>query len=516
MSAVVFKIYSGLHLGAQIVLEPGAWVFGRDDSADIIFWDESVAARHVAVTVHDDGRVELKALDAPVSAVSGENLPDGFVSAGELWRFGDVLAAWGPQTADAAFWSNVSQAVRSFALPAPAQKETLREQESSGSEASGLVEAATDGRDQATSEPRGICRHFVVGSAAALTALCMLVVFMGWAALFAGETQRTALLDWLERHTPAAIENCSRSILESPMLQEARYRLAVAGLLGELPGAPAQSVQNELAQNGLPDLVVRRVENGAYHVAGIVPDDAHRARLLEVVGALEWPVVLDVVVESDYVEACRSAFNTQGFWPQVQLHKTDNAVQLQVSGYMLSSVIEEKVFASVQSALPESVAVGEATNTPLTVTRRIRYADDVKKWLDKAFEQAAVTAVRVSYLPGTVQLQTTLTPQQSERVRKALTLLQAMSDVPVKVDVVNVKPSPQTLAAERSAKSDAPSFKVVAVSGAALKFVTLSDGKKVFQGGTLPGGYRLEAVHADRLVLSKGARRINYPLKVKK
>ena len=63
--------------------------------------------------------------------------------------------------------------------------------------------------------------------------------------------------------------------------------------------------------------------------------------------------------------------------------------------------------------------------------------------------------------------------------------------------------------------SGGPDFRVTAVSGSAMKFVTLSTGEKVFTGGRLPGGYTLEAISAERLVLVKDNKRIVYPLKLK-
>ena len=60
MSGVVIKIYSGVHLGASIALKEGTWVFGRDDSADIIFADEGVAPRHAAITFSPGGIVRAE------------------------------------------------------------------------------------------------------------------------------------------------------------------------------------------------------------------------------------------------------------------------------------------------------------------------------------------------------------------------------------------------------------------------------------------------------------------------
>ena len=144
--------------------------------------------------------------------------------------------------------------------------------------------------------------------------------------------------------------------------------------------------------------------------------------------------------------------------------------------------------------------------------------------LDKAIADEKLRGVTVEYLPGTIRIKTTLTPDQKAKLDRAVEAARAACDVPLRMDVVNVTPkasaapiveknSAQARKAERRA---GPSFRVAAVSGGALKFVTLSDGTKVFQGGMLPGGYRLEAVYAAKLVLSKDKKRINYPLKVKK
>ena len=46
MSAAALRILSGVHLGAEIVLEEGTWAVGRDDSCDIILSDAALAPRH--------------------------------------------------------------------------------------------------------------------------------------------------------------------------------------------------------------------------------------------------------------------------------------------------------------------------------------------------------------------------------------------------------------------------------------------------------------------------------------
>ena len=96
MSGVVIKIYSGVHLGAAIALKEGTWVFGRDDSADIIFADEGVAPRHAAITFSPGGIVRVEPLDGTVVMAGGAAPADGILPAASLWRLGPVLMAWGP------------------------------------------------------------------------------------------------------------------------------------------------------------------------------------------------------------------------------------------------------------------------------------------------------------------------------------------------------------------------------------------------------------------------------------
>ncbi len=98
MSAIKLKICSGLHRGADIELADGVWVFGRDDSADIILADEGLMRRHAALAVSDEG-VRFEKLDGDVLDAAGKPVAGGVLAPGEFWRMGGVIMAWGPS-----FW----------------------------------------------------------------------------------------------------------------------------------------------------------------------------------------------------------------------------------------------------------------------------------------------------------------------------------------------------------------------------------------------------------------------------
>lgn len=82
MSTITLKICSGLHRGADIELADGVWVFGRDDSADIILADEGLMRRHAALAVSEDG-VRFEKLDGDILDAAGKPVAGGALAAGE-------------------------------------------------------------------------------------------------------------------------------------------------------------------------------------------------------------------------------------------------------------------------------------------------------------------------------------------------------------------------------------------------------------------------------------------------
>lgn len=523
MSAV-FRIYSGLHLGAVVELKDGTWVFGRDDSADIILTDESIAPRHAAITVAP-GLVRFEPLDGRLLLAETGEAPAGLIQPGTLFRLGSVLLAWGPEDAEAGFWQEVEAAVTGLTAPGSkaADDETSATQAPEGAGAEdGLKTDADDAGEKAggqAEQSEGTEEQSVSAGRLAAGAACLLLA----AAVAFGvhSCSKKAGTDG------AKAENASWTVLASEKAQGAGARLklwlAEAGLMGELPGPSAEAVDGMLWEHGFDRLKASRADNGTYRLTGVVADDAARAKLLAFAKTFEWPVVLDVIVESDYTNAYRSAFNTLGYWPEVSFVRTkDDGIGLRIAGYMVSSVEEERAFADALRSVPPVTALrtGAAEGKSVVIERKIRYREDVEKLVAKAFEEARLGDVRVEYLHGSLRFTTTLTPEQSARVERAVAGIRKASDVPVRIDVVNVPGKAPRAAVKTAAKKSADKggmpFRVTGVSGGALKFVTLSDGRKVFEGGTLPGGWRLESASQEKLVLSKNGRKINHPLKVKK
>ena len=88
-SGVRLRLYSGVHMGAEIALTEGLWVFGRDDSCDIVLADPGLAPRHAVLDVKANA-LRYENLDGRVESPEGEAPASAELEPGRLWRMGPV------------------------------------------------------------------------------------------------------------------------------------------------------------------------------------------------------------------------------------------------------------------------------------------------------------------------------------------------------------------------------------------------------------------------------------------
>lgn len=527
MNGVILRILSGTHLGAEIELSPGTWVVGRDDSCDIILTEVSIAPRHVAFRVTESDVLEFECLDGTLLGVDGNAPAESMLVAGEIYRMGAVFFAWGLSDATEDFWKEVENTLSTLSTSrAQAVREAAASEGERVSAQEGEPDTEATERDEKSgneSEPEGAEKKedeaVTDKSRSAGTILGMLVVVAIAGALFSqhysrdAEKTETAEDNWL-----VVQENARPS--ETPSLWEQIW--ALLGFPTEKStDERLRDIQGRLSAEGFMN-VVGAYANGQWQLTGSVKNDEERGRLVRFARTLSGNALINVSVDSDYTVALESAFNTKGYWPTVTLRKnvSDGANALEVSAYMLSSVIEERAFEEALATVP-GVSSG-IEGKQFTLKRVIRHRDYLEPLFAKLFTAAGLRDVNVEYGPGEVRLLTVLTPDRRKALEGVLAKVKAESVVPVKINVVNVTNAAAVAKATKTEKATTPvdpmkpRFRVTGVSGGALKFVTLSTGEKVFVGGTLPGGFVLESITLDRLDLSKNGKRIKYPLRIGK
>ncbi len=471
--AIRLRVFSGPHLGAEIILPPGEHLIGSDDSCDIILSEGVVSPRHALVRVlHvQDDRLQTQADIRPVdNLVLIEQSPAA--ADGSLWSpgspclLGSTMLAWLPAETTAEAWreliarlSKPIDCTDQPAAPSPRPE----------------VSAADDNADQLSTE--------------------------------------LANANNMETPTPPSQpgKRGAGKIIRALAVLLCLGSLAVSFEFSSRPaGVSQQELSEILTQNGFTGLLVQR-DGEILEVRGEVADDHDRARLLRLAQSLHSPVQLDVHVRTDRIEAIAFAFNSQGLFPEIIKSAEDNAFQIR--GYMRNSQVEEAAFAGTLEDFP-------ASTRPL-LTRDIVHADAVDGTLRPLLARAGMDFISAEYHPGLVIFPGSFSAPQRSVLETVMSETQQALGVPVPFRIVaatQVAPalavaSENTAAAmsqtvesripEEPSGAGIEGLQVTGVTLSPMRFITVQTGERVFEGGLLPTGHILESIGDKELRLRK-------------
>lgn len=486
--SIGLRIFSGVHAGAEIVLAPGQYVIGQDDSCDLILADQTVAARHAVLTIAQGSAkdqpvsVHIASMDAPVVL---DNQPVG--ADGNPWDqgasclLGSVMLAWLPGDAQAKDWHDLIARLMSPTTPAAS---TNQNQEDTGPAA-----------PEAEPEHSLLADENIGGNA-----------------------------PWLEHPKKQTL----RKFLRFVILVLCLGSLAVSYEFStRSPGISKEELIKIIVQNKFSTL---SVESHSQFLAlrGEVPSNEELARLYRLVQTLQYPVQLDVRVRADLIDALTQAFNSRGFFPEIVKAAGEKAFQ--VRGYMRDSQIEDAAFTSLQEDFPAI--------TSLVLTRNIVYAKEVDAVVQPLLVRAELDTVQTHYHSGLILFRADLTPEQRERLDVSMAEAQQTLGVPLIFHVLapdytmaesavantahasiqwpSTAPAPapsQPDAVAPEINADISGVQVLGVTLSPMRFVELHSGEKVFEGGVLPSGHVLEEIGDKELKLRKNENIIIYKLR---
>ena len=485
---ISFRILTGPHMGAELVLPAGALLIGSDDSCDVILQDSSVAPRHVRLDIAAEGpSVRVTPLDKTVLA-GGEPVP---AEGAELppatpCQLGLSCLAWISPDEDPEAWTRVLaevQAGRNAASPERADASSLSA--AAQDDARDAGSNAGQEADEAIMLPAALDANAVGATAASrppgdrlrrtLTLLVALLCLCGLVFSYAGRSPD--------------------------------------------PEKRAEQVQELVASSGFGGLRAVPMGQGVA-VLGVVGSDAERATLLNLARNVHYPVYLDLVVRGDRVEALRAAFHSRGFFPRVD----EEDGRLRAALYVKDGLAEEWAFSSVRDDVPglRDQAAWDA------LERVVRHAADVEPVLRRALKEAGLEFVGIRFLNGQVELAGEFDSDQQRRLSETLDAVSAELGVPVTFSVVPSfaradaargrtsfvpEQEPRPVAAPESAADPLGGTQVTGVTLSPMKFISLSNGQRIFEGGLLPGGYTLDGIDVRVLTLRKGGQTLQYPLR---
>jgi type III secretion protein D len=469
--SIRLRVFSGPHLGAEIILPPGEHLVGSDDSCDIILSEGLVSPRHALVRIipvqDDPSQADIRPVDGAVLIDQSPAAADGTPwSPGSPCLLGSTMLVWLPAEDTAEAWqeliARLSKPADSTDRPAtiPLVPDTPG------------VEA---GADQAPTE---LANADSVGSSAT---------------------------------PPRPRKRAAGKIIRALVVLLCLGSLAVSYEFSTRPtGVSQQELTEILKESGFTSLVVQR-DGEVLEVRGEVADDHERARLLRLAQSLQSPVQLDVHVRADRIGAIAFAFNSQGLFPEI--FKTEESNGYHVRGYMRSGQVEEAAFTATLEDFP--------ANTRPLLTRDIIYADAVDETLRPLLTRAGMDFVSADYRPGLVIFSGTFSENQRNVLDAVMSETQQTLGVPVPFRIVAatqvtltraVNPANTTsampLAAqsptiEASPEASIEGLQVTGVTLSPMRFISVHTGERVFEGGLLPTGHTLESIDDKELKLRK-------------
>jgi type III secretion protein D len=469
--SIRLRIFSGPHLGAEIILPPGEHLVGSDDSCDIILSEGLVSPRHALVRIipvqDDSPQADIRPVDDTVLIDQSPAAADGTPwSPGSPCLLGSTMLAWLPAEDTAEAWQEL---IAHLAKPADS---TDRQATAPLAPDTPAVEAGTD------QAPTELANADSVDSAAT---------------------------------PPRPRSRTAGKIIRALVVLLCLGSLAVSYEFSTRPtGVSQQELTEILNESGFTSLSVQR-DGEILEVRGEVADDHERARLLRLAQSLQSPVQLDVHVRADRIGAIAFAFNSQGLFPEIL--KTEESNGYQVRGYMRSSQVEDAAFAAALEDFP-------ANMRPLLV-RDIIHADAVDGALRPLLARAGMDFVSTDYHPGMVIFSGTFSEAQRSVLESVMSETQQALGVPVPFRIVaatqvtltraatpanttSAMPmaAPSPMATEPS-EASIEGLQVTGVTLSPMRFISVNTGERVFEGGLLPTGHTLESIDDKELRLRK-------------
>ena len=558
---VILYIFSGPHLGAEVELPAGSFVIGTDDSCDIILHGTSLAARHAALALVRNPaglpEVTLTPLDGPVRKEDVEASSDAAITLaqGEVWYLGLTCLAWNRP----GVVQRVPDPHAGPGLPPPAEGDVSAGTPSDTNDVGG--DGGDNGQETATMEadspallpdittetpPRKSSRsRFVLWL---VLLICLGALSIVWTPTADDPSKYTEIIEQKMKEADLStlkaqpfaqgvevrgsvadeqqlteLRNLARTLHFPVYLDKVTVRSdwlqAVYGAFrvrGFYPAVSVESTPSGVGTEAGEDTVTlgesptEEVLMVAAYIKDRLLEEGLFAALRDDAASLP-PLRRHIVHEGEVDAALRPALEKAGL----------DFVYL---SYLPGTILVEGNFtgdslARVHQVLDET---GNALGVPLHAEISLNSsAPLLTAAADSRPEPipAPMPGPEPESEPALVSTPVPALVQESEQKSVAPVTPASKVQRPASIELGNTASALTVPRLSVSAAASAPQedvlggLKVTGVTMKPLRFVTTSDGQRLFEGAVLPGGYVLERISTRELTLRKGGQTTTYVLR---
>lgn len=469
---ILLHIFSGYHIGAELCLAQGTYIFGSDETCDFILSDTGIAGKHFLLeilakplTLAEESKQEYEIAVSPLEGKVALNHTE--ITEKTVWEQGVLLSAneislaWAKdnmpeliQTITHSLYQNPEQ--NSSQTPQKTEEKEIIT--NINPEDDNIVATKTNNSEQSLQQKIKSPKNLLVLFLAVLTLATLVFTF-----------------------TP----------FEKQELKDTAF------------------MQKVLEAQGFSQIDVITTEKGIVW-QGIIDNDNEQAKLYHLAQSMHFPVRLELVVKDDVIRTFKQIMALEGIYPSINIDKENI-----VLGYYVKDALYQQM---AEKALVEMFPkYGELQEK---ITEKIIFEPELRDKLLALQEKYPLIKLDPAFDKGKLLFKANYSKQEKDEIKTIFADLEKDLGFSIAyefMDIVaprsNTSLSPQQAQNTVEKKTNTMNFVVSSVNVDAIPFITLSNNEKIFIGGVLPNGGILEGIGLTELTINNNGTLTIYPLR---
>lgn len=455
LNSCKFRIYQGPQNGAQFELSEGEYILGSGDEADLIFSDEKMAPMHASLSIDKNCNLTITPKDGECYFNDELIKEPTSLTSGIFCKLGSTILAVKGDGKWPDYDAYMEQKLQAF-------EASLKHREEINYEIPAEGKNEVVGNDNISYERKS----FLISKSLSLFLALLLILLL--LALIAGP-----------------------------------------GFFRENPQDADFSAVQKVLEAGDYDIDLK-AEQGALALYGSVPSQERLTELLNSLPEITSSLVMHLEIRDAYLLGIERTLKIMGF--DAHLSYKDNR-SLEVSAYMKDPYVEARVLTALANQYHHDFK------------SHIAYAEQIEPLLNKKLQQESLDFLKFNFTEGAIFYNGDLTLQERVRLASIKKDLSESLNIPLEFYSTKeiAKAAIETISADlkeantetvlspaeipektNSDKEPLAIDDIMGVTVEPLRFITLRNGHKYFEGGLLPSGYTISKIDIHKIEVKKG------------
>ena len=457
---ILLHIFSGFHIGAEIILPTGKHTLGTSDSCDIILHDQCLASHHLLIDIIEKLQNPNQENQDPVYDVFIEPL-EGTCTINQqeiqertLWQQGDLLTlnsvniAWVHSTMP----NDIKHIYSSLYTINQTDKQII--QENSHSQEPLLPNENIVALPQKEISVKKTKKKNYLAILFSLLLLATLVLTF----------------------TP---------------FQNNEFK-------------DIKKIEQYLQENGFHSINVIVTDKGiCFH--GMLNNDQERAKLYNLAQNMQFPIYLDIIIKEDSIKTIKQTLETKQIYPTI----TFNNNKIIIGYYVKDALFMQRGYTALKELIPHFA------DLETKIQEKTIFAQELSVMLNQKKQQHKLNAIQIEYGIGDILIYGIQSKKDKITINTIMAELEQELGFTIPYSIQEKTKTIQTTNTKKERivkESNKKPYTITSVNTNAIPFVTLNTNEKVFEGGILPDGSLLEKITLKELTINTNGTITTLPL----